>query len=64
MKIFTIDKETDNIRKHAGAKEAGAVRDSERFGTQAALAELAAHWPAARLVEIWNRLPGAIPVQL
>jgi hypothetical protein len=63
MKIFTIDNETDNLTMHAAANAAGAVPDSERFGTEAALAELAAHWPAARLVEIWNRLPGAIPVQ-
>ena len=63
MKIFTIDNETDNLTMHAAAKEAEAVPDSERFGTEAGLAELAADWPAARLVEIWNRLPGAIPVQ-
>jgi hypothetical protein len=63
MKIFTIDNETHNITMHAAAKEAGAVPDSVRFGSEAALAELAAHWPAARLVEIWNSLPGAIPVQ-
>ena len=63
MKIFTIDNETHNIMMHAPAKEAGAVPDSVPFGSEAALAELAAHWPAARLVEIWNSLPGAIPVQ-
>jgi hypothetical protein len=63
MKIFTIDNETHNITMHAAAKEAGAVPDSVPFGSEAALAELAAHWPAARLVEIWNSLPGAIPVQ-
>jgi len=62
MKIFAIDNETHNITMHASAKEAGAVPESERFGTEAALAKLAAHWPAARLVEIWNSLPGAIPV--
>jgi hypothetical protein len=63
MKTFTIDNETHNITIHASAKEAGAVPDAERFGTAPALAELAAHWPAARLVEIWNSLPGAMPVR-
>jgi hypothetical protein len=62
MKMFTIEKETNNITVHATAKEAEAVPDSERFSNQAGLAKLAAHWPAARLVEIWNSLPGATPV--
>jgi hypothetical protein len=44
-------------------KEAEAVPNSERFGTEAALAKLAANWPAARLVEIWNSLPGETPVK-
>ena len=62
MKNFTIENETNNITVHGSAKEAEALPDSERFGTEAALAKLAANWPAARLVEIWNSLPGATPV--
>ena len=63
MKSFTIENETNNITIHASAKEAEAVSDAEHFGTEAALLKLAANWPAARLVEIWNSLPGAVPVQ-
>ena len=62
MKHFTIDKEND-IRVHASAQEADAVTNAERFSTSAGLAKLADKWPAARLVEIWNSLPGAAPVK-
>ena len=63
MKNFTIENETNNITIHASAKDAEAVPNSEHFGSEAALAKLAANWPAARLVEIWNSLPGATPVR-
>jgi hypothetical protein len=63
MKNFTIENETNNITVHASAKEAETVPNSERFGSEAALTKLAANWPAARLVEIWNGLPGATAVQ-
>jgi hypothetical protein len=62
MKSFTIDAE-NNITIHATAKEAEAVPNSERFSNEGALAKLAANWPAARLVEIWNSLPGETPVR-
>src|SRR6202050_3088261 len=63
MKNFTIDNETNNITVHGSVKEAEALPNSERFGNEAALAKLAANWPAARLVEIWNSLPGETPVR-
>lgn len=63
MKTFTMEIETNDITIHASAKEAEAVPNSERFGNEAALARLAADWPAARLVAIWNSLPGVNPVQ-
>jgi hypothetical protein len=62
MKHFTIENETSNITVHGSAKEAEAVPNSERFGTEAALAKLAGDWPMSRLVEIYNSLPGATPV--
>jgi hypothetical protein len=63
MKTFTIETETNNIGIHASSKEAEAVSNSERFGTEAALAKLAGYWSASRLVEIWNSLPGETPVR-
>src|SRR5262249_50320761 len=63
MKIFTIESETNNISVHATMKEAEAVAGAERFRNEAALAKLAGEWPASRLVEIWNSLPGVEPVK-
>jgi hypothetical protein len=63
MKNFTIENETNNITVHASAKEAEAVPNSERFSNETALAKLASNWPASRLVEIWNSLPGETPVK-
>ena len=62
MKNFTIDAE-NNITVHGSAKEAEAVPNSERFSNEAALAKLAAAWPASRLLEIWNSLQGETPVR-
>jgi hypothetical protein len=62
MKAFTIDKE-NNIVVHASAKAAPKTEGTELFTSQDALAELAAAWPASRLVEIWNSLPGETPVK-
>ena len=61
--IFTIEKDTNNIAVHATAKEAKRVPNAEVFQHEAALTKLAAKWPAARLVEIWNALPGEAPVK-
>src|ERR1700683_2426459 len=62
MKTFTIEYETNNITVHVSAQEAESVRNSDRFGDEAALAKLSADWPTVRLIEIWNSLPGATPV--
>src|ERR1019366_1217801 len=64
MKTFTID--TDNnitafpTPDHA---EAAVGAGAQAFTSQKQLAELAAAWPAERLVEIWNSLPGVEPVK-
>ncbi|MGD0580140.1 MAG: DUF3489 domain-containing protein [Bryobacteraceae bacterium] len=63
MLTFTIENETNNITAHATAQEAEAVPNAERFRNEAGLAKLAANWPAARLVEIYNSLPGVSPVK-
>ncbi len=63
MKNFTIEDETNNIMIHGSAEEADAVPNTERFSNEAALAKLAVNWPAARLVEIWNSLPGETQVK-
>jgi hypothetical protein len=62
MKHFTIETESNNIMVHTSLAEAEAVPGTQRFGTEAALGKLAADWPTARLVDIWNSLPGVTPV--
>jgi outer membrane biosynthesis protein TonB len=63
MKAFTIENETNNITLHATIQDAEAVANAEHFRNEAGLAKLAANWPAARLVEIWNSLPGETQVK-
>ncbi len=63
MKIFTIENETNNIMVHATIQEAEAVTNAKPFRNESGLKKLAADWPATRLVDIWNSLPGAIPVK-
>src|SRR5436309_13795886 len=57
---YTISSE-NNITAFASAKEAKSAPDVERFATAKELAKLAEQWPAARLVDIWNALPGVVP---
>ena len=57
---YTISRE-NNITAFAKTKEAKSAPDVERFATAKELAKLAEQWPAARLVDIWNALPGVVP---
>jgi hypothetical protein len=63
MKIFTIENDSNNITLHATVQDAEAVANAERFRNEAGLHKLAADWPASRLVEIWNSLPGVTPLK-
>lgn len=63
MPGFTIDAE-NNITvfpSHKEIKAAGA--ETEPFTNLEELTVLASKWPGARLVEIWNSLPGVEPVE-
>jgi len=62
MKIFTIEND-NNITLHATVQDAEAVANADRFRNEAGLAKLATNWPASRLVEIWNSLPGVTPIK-
>ena len=62
MVTFTIT-EDNNITAHASAEEARSEAGAITFDSQAALAQLSAEWPASRLVEIWNSIPGNTPVK-
>lgn len=56
MKAFTIDSE-NNITFHHSLKETGSI-DAISFVNQSDFNKLAAAWPAERLVDVWNSLPG------
>jgi len=63
MKTFTIDTE-DNITVFASLNEREqSWAEAESFSNQKNLSALATKWPNARLVGIWNGLPGVRPVQ-
>jgi hypothetical protein len=64
MTTFTIDT-NNNISAFATQPEAAAAITTahELFTTQKELAQLAAAWPAERLIAIYNSLPGAEPVK-
>jgi hypothetical protein len=61
---FTIDSE-NNITAHGTPEEAAATNATpfDSFTSEQELAELAAQWPADKLVAIWNSMPGVIPVK-
>jgi hypothetical protein len=61
MKTFYI-----HANKVVVPQSQGRVRlpeGAEKFGSERELAKLAAKWPSARLLEIWNALPGTRPVR-
>src|SRR6202521_1632994 len=63
MHAFTIDAE-NNITVFASSKQIERTGEEiETFSSPQELAALAVKWPGARVVEIWNSLPGVEPVQ-
>jgi hypothetical protein len=61
MKSFSIDRE-NNITAFTKRKDAVSA-NGDTFRSETELSELAAAWPAGRLVEIWNSIPGFVPVK-
>jgi hypothetical protein len=59
MTTYTIDKE--NSITALGSQQADF--EGEIFASQQELADLAPKWPANRLVEVWNGIPGLTPVK-
>src|SRR6266851_8403633 len=64
MKTLTIDND-NNISVFATQEEAATASTTpfDSFASQKELAELAAQWPADRLVATWNSLPGVTAVE-
>jgi len=61
MKSFSIDRD-NNITAFSKRVNAESA-DGDTFRSEAELSELTAAWPARRLVEIWNSIPGFAPVK-
>jgi hypothetical protein len=61
MKSFSIDR-NNNITAFTTRKDAESA-NGDTFRSETELSELAAAWPASRLVEIWNSIPGFVPVK-
>jgi hypothetical protein len=61
MKLFSIDRD-NNITAFTRRKDAESA-NGDAFRSQTELRDLAAAWPASRLVEIWNGIPGFVPVK-
>jgi len=59
LTTYLIDAE-NSITAH-GSQQADF--EGEIFASQQELAQLAAKWPAHRLVEVWNAIPGLTPVK-
>ena len=59
MATFLIDAE-NNISA-LGSQQADF--EGEIFASQQELADLATKWPASRLIEVWNGIPGLTPVK-
>jgi Protein of unknown function (DUF3489) len=58
--LFTIDSENNITALESGA---AIAENAQQFSSEKELGKLAADWPAERLVEIWNGLPGGKPVK-
>jgi hypothetical protein len=61
MKSFSIDRD-NNITAFTKRKDAESA-SGDAFRSETELSELTAAWPASRLVETWNSIPGCVPVK-
>src|SRR6266403_3829189 len=63
MTTFRIDAENNITAVTSGQQISQSEGETETFSSRQELAALAEKWPATRLVEIWNGLPGVQPVE-
>ncbi len=60
MATFEVTAQNTITRAESGRKRKG--NSNSRFSSESELIALSLNWPSRRLVEIWNRLPGATPL--
>ena len=61
MSIFVID--TDTLTLVHTDRNYDLTSTQATFSSAEEFATVAADWPLARLVAIWNRIPGVTPVK-
>ena len=62
MTMFTIDND-NQIMAYGSPEDANGNPQAQQFTSAKQLGKLAETWPAARLIELWNSLPGQKPVK-
>src|SRR5437868_2563869 len=62
MNTFVLDSE-NSITVFSAGEQSPEAEGEERFRSVSELRQLAENWPASRLVEIWNSIPGLPPVK-
>ena len=62
MKVFSITSD-NHVVAIASAEQVSEEAANGRFENQEELDKLVQSWPSARLVAIWNSLPGVEPVR-
>jgi len=62
MQAFTIDAENNITVFRSLVETEGRGSGTEKFASAQELGGLAEGWPGARLVDIWNGLPGVEPI--
>lgn len=64
MKAFRIDSENHiTVYLSRAAADQSASEGALVFASEEDLGQAAASWPTARLIQIWNSLPGVTPVK-
>jgi hypothetical protein len=63
MKAFVLTPENFMIAFSSADKLPTDLDQLERIKSEQELAKLAANWPTARLIAIWNNLPGTTPIR-
>src|SRR5256885_17129405 len=63
MTRFKIDRENNITAFGSSEQIEDSGGETEIFSSRQELAALTEKWPATRLVEIWNSLPGIEPVE-
>src|SRR3954454_4284400 len=63
MTTYRIENQSAQIIPYSSEQDAAVITGAERLRSEADLANRAASWPMARLIEMWSNVPGVRPVK-